>query len=181
MKYSEIEISHEETVRKWDEIANNITDKNMTDIYNEIYYSAQLNMVYPPKGETDPGIIAIEKMHQTMHNVIEIQENWNCQLVTTEKNEIKRLLYLTLFAIKPGGDLHKIIENNRALMVEKNLLYGSSWSIMRPVGIIDIIHVKIHRVLSLIDGKEEKFESITDSLEDIINYCIFCLIRRKND
>ena len=71
----------------------------------------------------------------------------------------------------------KQIKINRALMIEKNKNYGSSWSIMRPEGITDVIHTKIHRVISLIEGEENKFESIKDSFEDIINYCVFCIMK----
>jgi len=69
-----------------------------------------------------------------------------------------------------------VILNNRELIINKNKNYGSSWSIMRPIGITDIIHVKIHRIDSLISGEKNNFESITDSFEDILNYCVFLLI-----
>ncbi len=71
------------------------------------------------------------------------------------------------------------VQKARALLVQKNHDYGEAWKMMRLSSIIDIILMKVHRIKSI----EEKngvtliSEGIDANYLDIINYCIFGLVK----
>jgi hypothetical protein len=79
----------------------------------------------------------------------------------------------------------KIINEARTLMIAKNNDYGDSWRNMRITSITDQILVKVCRIRKLEETKEISriSEGIDAEYMDILNYCIFALIkiREKND
>lgn len=73
------------------------------------------------------------------------------------------------------------IEEITPLRIKKQTDYGESWKRMRPIGITDIIDVKVHRIKQFEQNGKLHHESIEDSLKDIINYCFFRLLKARDD
>ncbi|HIE31407.1 MAG TPA: DUF1599 domain-containing protein [Methanosarcinales archaeon] len=75
----------------------------------------------------------------------------------------------------------EILRELRELMVAKNADYGDSWRTMRLPSITDQILVKACRIRSLEESKEppKVSEGIESEYRDIINYCIFALIKLR--
>lgn len=65
------------------------------------------------------------------------------------------------------------------LMQNKNHDYGEAWRVMRISSLTDLCLVKIHRLKSIEDnqGKTIASEGIEANYMDIMNYCVFALIR----
>ncbi len=72
-----------------------------------------------------------------------------------------------------------VTEKNKKLLKKKNAKYKEIWREMRLISIIDIIHMKLHRIRSI----EEKnipllaSEGVDANYQDIINYAVFALIK----
>ena len=75
----------------------------------------------------------------------------------------------------------EILRELRELMVAKNADYGDSWRAMRLPSITDQILVKVCRIRSLEESKvpPKVSEGIEAEYRDIINYCIFALIKMR--
>ena len=71
----------------------------------------------------------------------------------------------------------------RHLLSQKNHDYGEAWRMMRLSSIIDIILMKVHRIKSIEeqDGKTLISEGISANYLDIINYCVFGLIKLEEN
>ncbi len=67
----------------------------------------------------------------------------------------------------------------KALMIKKNHDYGSAWEDMHPSSITDQIVIKICRIKNIMKngGKLLVSEGVDAQLSDIINYCVFSLIK----
>lgn len=185
----EFTMGHEETIRKWDEKIKEIIKLdydinkcvNILAINNENHKLTH-DIIELQKSE-DKEKIALLVKKIALNCILEKTNEYACSL-----GDINLLLSsLTVISKEkietedPNKYIDIVINKNRELMIDKNKNYGSSWSIMRPIGIADIIHVKIHRIDSLISGEKNNFESINDSLEDILNYCIFLLIMMEKE
>ena len=68
----------------------------------------------------------------------------------------------------------------QTLLTQKNHDYGEIWRDMRVSSLIDIILMKIFRIKKIEDnqGKTLVSEGVEASYQDIINYAVFCLIKR---
>ena len=77
--------------------------------------------------------------------------------------------------------LKEIFKEFRELMIAKNTDYGDSWREMRISSITDQIIVKAYRIRNLEESKEPPkiSEGVEDEYIDIINYCIFALIKLR--
>ncbi len=80
----------------------------------------------------------------------------------------------------------EIVAQNQELMRAKDHDYGESWRHMRLPSITDQILIKIRRVQKLEDlaskGEESKVaEGRESEYRDIINYCIFGIIKLRED
>jgi len=77
--------------------------------------------------------------------------------------------------------LKDVLKELRELMIAKNTDYGDSWREMRISSITDQIIVKAHRIRNLEELKEPSkiSEGVEAEYRDIINYCIFALIKLK--
>ena len=75
----------------------------------------------------------------------------------------------------------EILGELRKLMVAKNADYGDSWRKMRISSITDQILVKVCRIRSIedSDGPPKVSEGIESEYRDIINYCVFALIKLR--
>ena len=75
----------------------------------------------------------------------------------------------------------EILRELRELMVAKNADYGDSWRQMRLPSITDQILVKVCIIRSLEESKDapKVSEGVESEYRDIINYCIFALIKLR--
>lgn len=71
------------------------------------------------------------------------------------------------------------VENAKKLMIKKNHDYGEAWRTMRISSFTDLILVKLLRIKEIEnnEGKTIVSEGIDANYYDIINYCIFALIK----
>ena len=71
------------------------------------------------------------------------------------------------------------VEATRSLLEDKNHDYGEAWRDMRVASMTDIILMKLYRVKQIEDnqGKTLVSEGIEANYQDMINYCVFCLIK----
>lgn len=197
----EFNLSHEETVAGWDRIIEDsapcapeydIDGQGKHSEFLTAYLNYQNSFVL--NREEQIGGRSIKDINQSNHDFLHKIINFQNESKTSKiKWYFYQIIINSIFAltlIKNPDDPMAIIfcpyeiwkdqiAINRELMINKNKNYGSSWSIMRPEGITDTIHTKIHRITSLLDGEENKFESVKDSFEDIINYCAFCIMRTE--
>jgi len=74
-----------------------------------------------------------------------------------------------------------ILKEVRELVVAKNADYGDSWREMRLTSITDQIIIKAYRIRSLEESKEppKVSEGIESEYRDILNYCVFALIKLR--
>ncbi|RCV65508.1 protein of unknown function (DUF1599) [Methanophagales archaeon] len=81
------------------------------------------------------------------------------------------------------GEYDKILREVREVMVAKNTDYGDSWRKMRLSSITDQIIVKVCRIRKLEESKEPPkiSEGVDAEYRDIINYCIFALIKLREE
>lgn len=164
-------VDHEETVRRWEAVVREIR-----------------NSVESPLDPSE----AARRMHPAIHEVIDLQSREVIDPQSREDTDLEirgEMLYVLVTAIEAlmgrwvaEGQEYEVatdkqISINRELMRTKNQAYGSSWSIMRPAGLVDSIHTKIHRIESLLAGADNKYESVVDSFEDILNYAVFTCMR----
>ncbi|MCD6218238.1 DUF1599 domain-containing protein [bacterium] len=78
----------------------------------------------------------------------------------------------------------EIISETREIMIRKNHDYGDSWREMRVPSITDQILVKVRRVQQLEElaqkGEKSKVaEGRISEYRDIINYCVFAVIKLR--
>ena len=180
----EYNLSHDDTVKKWDDMI--LYNKEVFKQLSSMFFARTVDL-YDQKHMTIENYN--DQIHDIIHNIIKKQndhrEIQNSFFQAIISHCIAALWLFNddpmLIVFDPSYIWEKQIEKSRKLMIEKNKNYGSSWSIMRPESITDVIHTKIHRTISLLEGEQNKFESIQDTFEDIINYCIFCLIRMELD
>ncbi len=82
-----------------------------------------------------------------------------------------------------AGELYdEVLKRTGELMSRKNHDYGEAWRDMRLPSITDQILVKIQRIRSIEQNKKKPMisEDIDSHYSDILNYCIFALIKLKN-
>lgn len=76
----------------------------------------------------------------------------------------------------------RVIERTKELMSRKNHDYGEAWKEMKISSITDQILVKIYRIKT-IEGNQRRLltsEDIDAQYSDILNYCVFALIKLKS-
>jgi len=75
----------------------------------------------------------------------------------------------------------KIFDNAKQLMIKKNHDYGDAWKSMQISSITDMIVIKLSRVKNILknNGKLLASENINAQLYDVINYCVFALIKME--
>lgn len=77
---------------------------------------------------------------------------------------------------------NQVIARTKELMLKKNHDYGEAWKKMRLSSITDQILVKIYRIRTIEEneGKLLTSEDIDAQYSDIINYCVFALMKLKS-
>ncbi len=75
----------------------------------------------------------------------------------------------------------QVVARTKELMEKKNHDYGEAWRDMRIASITDQILVKIHRIKAIEDndGRTLVSEQIDSQYSDILNYCVFALIKQN--
>lgn len=75
----------------------------------------------------------------------------------------------------------RVVKKVKKLMYRKNHDYGEAWKEMRITSITDQILVKIHRIKTIEENKRKLLssEEIDAQYSDILNYCVFVLIKLK--
>lgn len=79
--------------------------------------------------------------------------------------------------------LYNAYQNNIAiikeLLIKKNTDYGDAWKSMSIVSMTDQIIIRVYRIRKILsnNGQCSVSEGITSQLNDMINYCIFALIK----
>ncbi len=76
-----------------------------------------------------------------------------------------------------------IADEAAALMARKNHDYGDAWRSMSRAAVTDQIIIKIHRIKNILKngGKVQVSENIDAQFFDIINYCVFALIKLEEE
>ncbi|MCS7076763.1 MAG: DUF1599 domain-containing protein [Bacteroidia bacterium] len=82
---------------------------------------------------------------------------------------------LALLSTKYDEQAEKVLQ----LMKNKNHDYGEAWRLMRISSLTDLCLMKVHRIKSIEDhqGKTAISEGVEANYMDIMNYCLFALIR----
>lgn len=67
------------------------------------------------------------------------------------------------------------------LLIKKNTDYDDAWKNMSITSMTDQVIIRVYRIRKLLvnNGKASASEGITAQLHDIVNYCIFALIKMK--
>ena len=67
----------------------------------------------------------------------------------------------------------------RQLLIRKNTDYGDAWKSMSLGAMTDQVIIRVYRIRKILSnrGKLLASEGITSQLYDIINYCVFALIK----
>lgn len=67
------------------------------------------------------------------------------------------------------------------LLIKKNTDYDDAWKNMSITSMTDQVIIRVYRIRRLLvnNGKASASEGITAQLHDIVNYCIFALIKMK--
>ena len=84
------------------------------------------------------------------------------------------------------GILYAAYQNNvseiKALLIKKNTDYGDAWKSMSIVSMTDQVIIRVYRIRKILsnNGRCAVSEGISAQLNDIINYCIFALIKMNS-
>lgn len=69
----------------------------------------------------------------------------------------------------------------RELFLKKHKDYGSAWTVLRPVSLVDQLYIKAHRIRTLQSASDRKVEdSIEEEFMGLVNYGIIGLIQAKH-
>lgn len=71
----------------------------------------------------------------------------------------------------------------RELLVKKNTDYGDAWKSMTSVSMTDQVIIRVYRIRKILynNGRCSISEGISAQLHDIVNYCVFALIKMNTD
>lgn len=71
------------------------------------------------------------------------------------------------------------VKNVRDLLVKKNTDYGDAWKSMSLIAMTDQVIIRVYRIRKILSnmGRCSVSEGIAAQLHDVINYCIFALIK----
>lgn len=75
------------------------------------------------------------------------------------------------------------ISEVKELLIKKNTDYGNAWKSMSLSSMTDQVIIRVYRIRKILlnNGKCLASEGISAQLHDIINYCIFALIKMNSD
>ena len=73
--------------------------------------------------------------------------------------------------------------NVRSLLIKKNTDYDDAWRSMSITSMTDQVIIRVYRIRKILSNQGEcsVSEGIISQLHDIINYCVFALIKMNAD
>ena len=73
------------------------------------------------------------------------------------------------------------MEEIRDLLFRKNSDYGGAWKGMSLYSMTDQVIIRVYRIKTILnnDGRCKSSEGVASQLQDIINYCVFALIKME--
>lgn len=83
--------------------------------------------------------------------------------------------------------LFEAYQNNvsmiKDLLIKKNTDYGNAWKSMSIISMTDQVIIRVYRIRKILsnNGHCSVSEGITAQLNDIINYCVFALIKMNTN
>ncbi len=94
--------------------------------------------------------------------------------ITDQAFEIEKIDEKLLYNAYQGN-----IATIKDLLIKKNTDYGDAWKSMSIVSMTDQVIIRVYRIRKILsnNGKCSVSEGITSQLYDIINYCVFALIK----
>lgn len=103
----------------------------------------------------------------------------NYAVISLIQLELKESSELELPADKVEAHYTKHVTYAKELMMAKNHDYGEAWRDMRISSFTDMLLVRIMRIKQIEDnkGKTLASEGIESNYYDMINYCVFALIK----
>ena len=77
------------------------------------------------------------------------------------------------------GAYQDIVQTVRQLLIRKNTDYGDAWKSMSLGAMTDQIIIRVYRIRRILanHGRTRVSEGIASQLYDIMNYCVFALIK----
>lgn len=77
----------------------------------------------------------------------------------------------------------RVADQMKDLLFRKNSDYGGAWRGMSLHSMTDQVIVRVFRIKTILnnDGHSKKSEGIDAQLQDIVNYCIFALLKMDTD
>ena len=77
----------------------------------------------------------------------------------------------------------KHVASIKDLLIKKNTDYGNAWQSMSIVSMTDQVIIRVYRIKKILanNGQCAVSEGIASQLNDIINYCVFALIKMDTD
>ena len=79
------------------------------------------------------------------------------------------------------GAYREIVETVRRLLIRKNTDYGDAWKSMSLGAMTDQIIIRVYRIRRILanNGRTRVSEGVVSQLYDIVNYCVFALIKME--
>lgn len=59
--------------------------------------------------------------------------------------------------------------------------FGDTWSKLGPISGVTRLYDKLNRIISLIKGDKNNFESLEDTFIDLANYAVMCLVEIQKE
>ena len=83
-----------------------------------------------------------------------------------------------IMADQTNEQYDKIIQNCRAIFIQKTSDYGTSWRVYRTISVADQIYIKAKRIRTIQEKKMQRIgDDIKSEFEGILNYSIIGLIQ----
>ncbi|HRD56710.1 MAG TPA: DUF1599 domain-containing protein [Ferruginibacter sp.] len=81
-------------------------------------------------------------------------------------------------SITTNQQYDKVIHNCKITFINKAKDYGTSWRVYRTISVADQIYIKLKRIRTIQEKKEQKIgDDIKSEFEGILNYCVIGLIQ----
>lgn len=81
-------------------------------------------------------------------------------------------------SITTNQQYDKVIHNCKITFINKTKDYGTSWRVYRTISVADQIYIKLKRIRTIQEKKEQKIgDDIKSEFEGILNYCVIGLIQ----
>ena len=176
-------------MRTYDEIieeCRNIFDKKTRD-YGTSWRVMRLSSL------TDQIMIKIRRIQvlQTVEDGQQVEDSIESDFFGAINYSIIALIQMQCTASTPMNLRHEeamrlfdnVINELKLLYKRKNHDYGESWRLLRTTSIVDLILMKIFRLINIETNKGKLIasESIDTIYEDIINYSIFAIILLQDE